>query len=171
MKKSIPLIALLFCLFANGQYVDRSFLRAGFHGAAALGDAADISSFGLGLDIYQHWGVSKEVDVGIATGVQYYFGSDSTVDIGPEVVTTRGEDSMYLPVAALFRIYPTRSINLGADVGYAIGINEFTESGFYYRPTLAINLSDTSALNFSYLGINSDLLNWSAVTAGAIFQF
>jgi hypothetical protein len=172
MKKYFVLLVL--CTIGSkvsAQYVDRSFFKAGIHAGVTLGDAADFSNLGMGLDLYQHWGVSKMIDIGLATGVQYYFGLDSTIDIGPQSITTRGEDTIYLPLAALFRFYPTKTINLGGDIGYAVGLNDFTEGGFYYRPTLSFDLSPSSALNFSYMGIQGEAITWSTVTGGVIFRF
>ena len=155
----------------TAQYVDRSFFKAGFHASTTFGDASNFSNLGMGVDLYQHWGVSKKFDLGIATGIQYFFGLDSTEDVGPTAVTIRGEDSVYLPLAGFFRFYPIKSINLGGDIGYAVGLNEFTEGGFYYRPTLSFDLSPTSALNFSYTAVQGDVLTWSTVTGGVIFRF
>ena len=171
MKNFFLFLFLSFCGIVSAQYVDRSFFKAGFHGSVVVGDASDFANIGLGLDLYQHWGVSRKIDIGLTTSVLYFFGLDSTIDIGPEPITIRGEDTIYLPAAALFRFYPSRTINLGGDVGYAFGLNDFTEDGFYYRPTVSINLSDTSALNFSYTGINNDNFTWSMVSAGVVFLF
>lgn len=155
----------------TAQYVDRSFFKAGIHAGVPIGDSADFANVGVGLDLYQHWGISKTVDLGVTTGVQYYFGLDSTIDIGPQAITVRGEDTIYAPLAVLFRFYPSKSINLGGDIGYALGLNDFTESGFYYRPTLSFDLSPSSALNFSYAVIEGDNESWSTITGGVIFRF
>ena len=172
MKKYfVLLVVLMIGSAASSQYVDRSFFKAGIHAGVTIGDAADLSNVGLGLDLYQHWGISKKIDLGFATGIQYYFGLDSTIDIGPQAITTRGEDTIYAPLAALFRFYPVKSINLGGDIGYAVGLNDFTEGGFYYRPTLSFDLSPSSALNFSYAAIEGDARTWSTVTGGVIFRF
>ncbi len=160
-----------FCFSARGQYVERGFFKAGFHAATAIGDASDFSNLGIGLDLYQHWGVSKTIDLGLTTGVQYFFGLESTEDIGPTVVTIEGEDTGYLPAAGFFRFYPTKSINLGADIGYAFGLTDFTQAGFYYRPTLSFDLSPGSALNFSYVGVQGETRTWNTLTGGVVFRF
>jgi len=172
MQKITYLIFLVLLSYGiSAQYVDRSFFKAGFHASITLGDATDIADFGVGLDLYQHWGVSKKIDLGIATGVQYFFGLDSTEDIGSASVTTVGEDTIYTPIAALFRFYPVTTINLGGDIGYAIGLNDFTEGGFYYRPTISFDLSPSSALSVSYIGIEGESFLWSTVTGGVVFRF
>lgn len=173
MMKKYVLIALFMGLGHQlvAQFVDRSFFKAGFHASAALGDASNLANLGLGVDLYQHWGVSKKIDLGLATGVQYFFGLDSTIDIGPTAITTISDDTIYVPVAALFRFYPISTINIGGDLGYALGLNASTEGGFYYRPTVSLNLSSNSALNFSYVGIQGETIAWSTLTAGVLFRF
>ena len=172
MKKYLFYSFFIFLSYQlSAQYVDRSFFKAGFHASTTLGDAVDFANLGIGIDLYQHWGVSKKFDLGLATGLQYYFGLDSTIDIGPEAITTRGEDVIYLPLAGFFRFYPIKTINLGADLGYAVGINDFTEGGFYYRPTLSFDLSPSSGLLFSYTAVEGDGATWSSVTGGVVFRF
>ena len=172
MKKYFVLLVLWAIGFTvSSQYVDRSFFKAGFHAATTLGDASDFANLGLGVDLYQHWGISKKFDVGLATGIQYFFGLDSTQDIGPTPITVRGDDTIYLPAAALIRFYPTKSINFGGDIGYAFSVGDTTEGGLYYRPTLSFDLSPTSALNFSYTTVESDVITWSTLTGGVIFRF
>ena len=171
MKQYVLVAFLVISTTISSQYVDRSFFKAGIHVGVPVGDAADLANVGFGLDLYQHWGISKKFDLGLATGVQYYFGLDSTIDIGPEAITVRGEDTIYAPLAAFFRFYPSKSINLGGDIGYAIGFNDFTDGGFYYRPTLSFDLSPGSALNFSYAAIEGENATWSTITGGVIFRF
>jgi len=172
MKKFILSFFLVFISYQlSAQYVDRAFFKAGFHASTTLGDATNLANLGLGVDLYQHWGISKKMDLGLTTGVQYFFGLDSTVDVGPNPITTRGEDTAFVPLAGFFRFYPTKTINLGGDIGYALGVTESTDGGFYYRPTLSIDLSPSSALNFSYTGIAIEDNTWASINGGVIFRF
>lgn len=77
----------------------------------------------------------------------------------------------YIPVAGSVRIYPTTGFKLGGDVGYAIGINEGNDGGFYYRPSLGIDInSGTTELNMSYLAVNDDV-TYGSVLLGLLFLF
>ena len=62
------LIVLLFIvstsLSLKAQAVDRTNFRAGINGGLVIGDFSEAYSFVLGVDIYHHWGVSKEIDKG-----------------------------------------------------------------------------------------------------------
>ena len=172
MRNYLFLSFLFGCMFHGmGQYVDRTFFKAGFHAAATLGDASDAANLGIGVDLYQHWGISKKFDLGLTSGVMYFFGLESTEDIGPVAVTTRGEDTVYVPIGALVRYYPTASINFGTDVGYTVGLNDFSQSGLYYRPTVGIDLTTTTALTISFMGVEFDDGRWNQITAGIVFRF
>ena len=74
-KNHILILCFVFFSFGkiNGQRVDRSFFKAGFNAAAAIGDASDLANLGVGLDLYQHWGVSKKFDLGITAGAMNFF--------------------------------------------------------------------------------------------------
>lgn len=150
---------------AMAQDVDRTTFKAGFYAGLPMGDASDFSSFGLGLDLGYHWGVSELIDVGLATGFMNAF-----VDTDSTVGASDFDDFQILPLAAAFRIYPTYSFKLGADVGYGVGINEGNEGGFYWRPTMGYNISGNTELNVSYFNVSNDW-DFSMLTLGVIFLF
>jgi len=106
MKKlSILVIAFLFIVaIGNAQdYTDRDSFKIGVHGAIPLGDASEISNFGLGLDISYNYGVSKVFDLGLATGFTNAF--INTDDDAVENLTAF-ENVQFLPLAGVLRIYP-----------------------------------------------------------------
>ena len=172
MKKGfLTTILLLFAFVTlSAQYVDRTFFKAGVHAALPVGDAADIASFGLGLDLYQHWGITKTIDLGVATGFTNAFVKDE-ITSGDIVIETEFDNVQFLPLAALVRFYPALKFNIGADIGYALGINEGNEGGFYYRPTLNFEVGGNTGLYFSYTGINNDGGTWATVTGGLLILF
>ncbi len=160
---SMAMLALGYTAMA--QDVDRTSFKAGFYAGLPMGDAKDFSSFGLGLDLGYHWGVSELIDVGVVTGFMNAF-----VDTDSAAGAAGFDDFQIVPVAAAFRIYPTYSFKLGADVGYGVGINEGNEGGFYWRPTMGYNLSGNTELNVSYLNVSNDG-DFSMLTLGVIFLF
>lgn len=64
----------------TAQKVDRSNFRAGLNAGLVLGDFSEAYSLSLGIDVYQHWGVSKEIDLGVATGFSNAFGEKQEID-------------------------------------------------------------------------------------------
>ncbi len=173
MKKQKCLNVLIF-LFSIGlcaqNYTDRDSFKIGVHGALPFGDAAEISNFGLGIDVSYNYGVSKVFDLGFATGFTNYF--INTDDESTENLTSF-ENVQFVPLAGLIRIFPhVRSrTNFGFDLGYALGINEGNDGGFYYRPTIAINVNRGTEVTATYSGISLEGGTWSSATLGLVFGF
>lgn len=172
MRKAFLLtLGLLVLSFsAMAQQVDRTRFKAGLQAGIPVGDAADISKFSVGLDMAYFWGVSELVDAGLATGFINAFGETNTVTVGNVTVESEFEDFQFVPLAGAFRIYPTYDFNFGADVGYAVCINEGNEGGFYVKPSMGYNITGNTELNVSYINISNDG-NFSIVALGVLFLF
>jgi len=164
----ITLVAVSFSSMA--QRVDRTNFKAGIHAGVPFGDISDFSNFEIGLDIGYHWGVSELIDAGISTGFMNAFINNDTVDFGPFEVDGDFPNIQYIPVAGAFRIYPTYDFKLGADVGYAVGINDGNTGGLYIRPMVGVNISSNTELNISYVKISDDY-DFSMMALGILFLF
>ncbi len=164
----IAMVAISFSSMA--QYVDRTNFKAGLNAGLPVGDAGDVSSFSLGLDLAYHIGASELLDVGFATGFINAFGDTTTLSGGGVSVETEFEDFQFLPAAASIRLYPTYEFKFGADVGYAVGINEGNDGGFYLRPLIGYNITGNTELNVSYINISNDG-SFSIATLGILFLF
>ena len=170
MKKNTLLLVILALvgLTAMAQSVDRSNFKAGVLAGMPVGDASDYSTFALGLDVAHHWGVSELIDAGIATGFIHAFGESNS--LGDGAITYKFEDIQFIPVAAALRIYPTYEFKFGADVGYALALNENMDGGFYIRPSIGYNITGNTELNVSYMSISNDW-EFSMVAVGLLFLF
>ena len=170
MRKTFLTTLTLVMLIFSAKAQDRSSFKAGFNAGLPVGDAADVSSFSVGLDLAYHWGVSELLDAGFASGFINAFGETRTFSGGGVTVETKFEDFQFLPLATSVRIYPTYEFKLGADVGYAVGINEGNEGGFYLRPLIGYNITGNTELNVSYVNISNDG-SFSIATLGILFLF
>jgi len=175
MKKAIVTLVLIFIVVSvqAQRNVDRTNFRAGVNGGLVLGDFSDAYSFGLGLDVSHHWGVSKVLDVGVAAGFFNAFGSQQTISAGGIVVETEFDNIQFIPVGASLRVYPGKNVGFkfGGDVGYALGINAGNEGALYYRPSLGIDVKGgISEVNISYFAVNDDV-TFSAILLGYLFLF
>lgn len=152
----------------KAQRVDRTNFRAGINAGLVVGDFSESYSFALGADIYHHWGLSREIDLGVATGFSNAFGE--TREIAGSV-QAKFDNIQFVPLAGSLRIYPTSGFKFGADVGYALGVNSGTEGGLYYRPSLGIDMNGgTKEFHVSYYAVNGDA-TYSAVLAGLLILF
>ncbi|GMN08237.1 hypothetical protein MTsPCn5_36260 [Croceitalea sp. MTPC5] len=170
MKTVLTAILVLFISISTYGQVDRSNFRAGLNAGIVVGDFADFSSFSIGVDIVHHWGISREIDLGFATGFSNAFGEDQTVTVPDITLNVEVDDIQFVPMAGSIRIYPSKGFKLGGDVGYAIGINSGNGGGLYYRPVLGVDVNGVTELNISYFNVSDDI-NYSSLLFGLLFLF
>lgn len=171
MKKTFLLSCMALACSLVSLAQDRSSFKAGLIAGLPVGDAEEVSSFAIGLDVAYHWGVSELLDVGLGTGLIHAFGETREFSEGPISVTTEFEDFQFVPMAASVRIYPTYHFKLGGDVGYAVGVSEESEGGLYYRPLVGYNITGNTELNVSYVAVDNDGATFSIAMVGLLFLF
>ncbi|MDT0608539.1 hypothetical protein [Croceitalea rosinachiae] len=170
MKSILTLVFVLSISLSIHSQVDRTNLRIGLNAGTIVGDAADFYSFTLGVDVLHVWGLSREIDLGFATGFTNAFGEEDTLDTGGAVIETQFDNAQFIPVAGALRIYPSFGFKLGGDIGYAIGVNEGNDGGFYYRPIIGVDVNGTTELNISYTTVENEGA-FSSVLLGVLFLF
>lgn len=165
MKKILFTVAAVLG-FAAVSHAQEGF-KVGANAALPIGDAGDLSTFSVGLDVAYLFEVSDAFYLGAATGFTNAFGEE--VDFG--FATVEVEDVQFVPVAAAARYYFADSFYGGADLGYAFGITEGMDGGFYYRPKVGYNFSDLVGVNVSYTGVSLEGGSWDTVGLGVEFSF
>lgn len=163
MKKIILLLALVFMGFGSifGQGI-----RVGVNAGIPVGDAKDITTFQLGADIAYLFPVSDLFSVGGLVGYSRYFIDD---DAFPGI-SQNIDDFSFLPIAATARFGFENSLFVAGDLGYAIGISDGNDGGFYYRPKVGYSLGPV-AIIASFSGISVDGGDVSSVNLGIEFGF
>jgi len=164
------LLLIVTTLSLQAQNVDRTNFRAGINASIVTGDFSEAYSFSLGVDLQYVWGLNREIDLGFATGFNNAFGEESTFSEGGFEITAEFANLQYIPAALALRVYPTYGFKIGGDVGYAIGVSDGFDGGFYYKPTVGIDIKQTTEINFSYAAI-TDEFNYSVVQVGILFLF
>lgn len=158
MKKLVVLFAFaLFGYTATAQGVFKIGATAGI----AVSDAGDVADWALGVDAY--YMIEKEdavINFGPTVGFRNFFMSVDGVD-----------DAQFLPIAGAARLKLFGILTGGADLGYAVGINDGNDGGFYYRPVVGIDIADTIELNVSFESISNDGVTWGNLNAGILFEF
>jgi hypothetical protein len=130
-------------------------------------DASDISSFVLGVDAYYYFtDIDDFVEIGATAGFRNFFGKEEEI-LGQ---TVEFDDAQFLPIAAAARLKLFGIVSGGADIGYAIGISDFLDGGFYFRPVVGLDIADAIELNASYESI-SDAATWGNINVGVLFEF
>lgn len=167
MKKLLLVaVVALFGFTMNAQ--DAQF-KVGVNGALPIGDAGDFYSFSVGLDVAYLWNVSDKFDAGVASGFTSAFGDEQSVSVFGITATVDVEDAQFIPIAGAARYNVSDDFFLGADLGYAVGINDGNDGGFYYRPKVGYNFSEKVSVNLSYTGIALDGGSFDTIGLGVEF--
>ena len=109
--------------------------------------------------------------------MDYLFEVSESFSVGPAVGFStsfldsefEGDNISFLPITAAGRYAVSEEFTLGADVGYALGINDGNEGGFYYAPKIQYGISDSLDVAVSYRSVNEDNGSFDLVTISFIF--
>lgn len=159
--KKLSLLCLVVLLGFTSAYSQGHF-KIGVNGGIPVGDASDVSSFQLGADVGYMFDAIPLLEVGGMLGYSHFF-NDQEVGLGD--LNFQDNDLQFLPIALSGRVnLPTFLV--GLDLGYAVGLNDGIDGGFYYRPQVGFNFL-MLGLILSYQGISIDGSNISSINIGA----
>ena len=163
MKKlSIFIIALFMgvsCLQAQGSF------RAGISGGLPIGDAGDIATFAIAVDLGYLFEISDEFEAGPTVGYSHSFGDD--INVGS--ITVDVDDAQFIPIGGAGRFSATDELTFGLDLGYALGVNDGNDGGFYYSPRAQYSVSDAIDIVAAYRGVSLDGGSWDIISLGVEF--
>ncbi len=154
MKKFLIIGALILCAtsgFSQG-------FKAGVNVGIPVGDASDFSNLQVGADVAYLFGVADTFSVGPMLGYSNFFPEESDIY----------DNIQFLPIAASGRLGLGDAFFLGADLGYAIGIDDGNDGGFYYRPQVGYDFG-VVGLVASYSGVSMNGGSISSVNLGVEF--
>src|SRR5210317_994558 len=164
--KKLLLVAVI-ALFSMTSMNAQTFKVGASLGIPAA-DAADISTFVLGVDTYYYFtNIDAPIEFGLTAGLRNFFGDEIEV-LGQSVEI---DDGQFLPLAAAARLKLFGLLSGGFDLGYAVGINDGNDGGFYIKPVVGLDIADTIELNASYESITNDGVTWGNFNIGVLFEF
>lgn len=156
----------VFSLFCIGIYAQEGF-KIGIQGGLPFGDFDDQVALFIGFDTGYMYALNKTVDIGVTTGFIHGFAET----FHTETVLVDLPDVQFVPLAGSFRIWPSNSFSIGADVGQAFGINDGNDGGLYYRPLIGFLMGPKTEVNLSHTGIRLDDQSWSTINFGVVYTF
>lgn len=169
MKKLILAVAAIVGLAATAHAQEG--LKLGANVGVPFGDYGDLTSLSVGLDVAYLVEVSDSFYLGGATGFTNAFGKDYSDSFMGIEYSVEIPDIQFLPVAAAARYFFTDEFFAGADLGYAVGINDGNDGGIYYRPKVGYTFTDLIGANLSYTGISKDGSSVETINLGVEFSF
>lgn len=159
MKK----LFLLAAIFFWAGTVQAQSLSLGANVGLPMQDASDYTSLQLGADLSYRFGLMGIVEVGPMVGYSRFF-----EDSGIDGIEESENDWQFIPIAASGRVNVV-SLRAGLDLGYALGLNNGSGGGFYYRPSVGFNVL-MLGLVISYQGISMDTRDFSSINLGVEFD-
>ena len=140
-------------------------LKVGVNAGLPTGDAGDAWGFNVTLDVNYLWEAGDNFKAGVATGFSHSFGKSIDTGFGSFDV----EDAQFLPLAGAARFAVSDEFTLGADLGYAVGISDGNDGGFYYAPRVQYSISETLDVVLSYRGVSLDGGSFDVLNLGVQF--
>ncbi len=173
MKKLFLAIAMVtFGLALNAQ---KGTFNVGANIGLPVGDAGDVSSFSYGGEVNYLFELSEKFELGASFSYIQFLGKEVTrtfnTGAGTVTVTADAPSNAYLPIAAAGRYNVSEKFVLGADLGYAIGVDTGLESGFYYRPMVGYKVMENITLQATYSGISADNFSPGVIGLGGYYSF
>lgn len=130
-----------------------------------LGEIEDYSDFHFGADLAYRYNVAPMVDLGGMLGYSRFFMDDVDSPFGG----IQANDIEFLPIAASGRVN-LALLFLGVDLGYAIGLDDGNDGGFYYRPLVGVKLGPVGVIG-SYSGVSLEGDNVGSINLGVEIGF
>jgi len=164
MKKIFLFVATVVLAFSS---VNSQTWKVGASLGLPAADAADISNFVIGVDVYYYFtDIDDFINIGATAGFRNFFGDEFTV----AGQTVSVDDAQFLPLAAAGRLKFFDVFSAGLDVGYALGISDGLDGGFYFKPVVGWDILDFMEINLGYESI-SDAATWGNLNVGVLFEF
>ena len=159
MKRLV--LIMCFALIGSTAVQAQSGLRVGANIGLPVGDIEEVSNFQAGADLAYMVGVADLISLGPKIGYTRFFMDED--DFGGLEV----DDPAFLPIAATGRVSLV-GFFVGTDLGYAVGLNDGNDGGFYYRPHVGFSLGLIGLIG-SYTGISRDGGSIGSVNIGIEF--
>lgn len=160
--KNIFLITLL--LISSIVLSQENEFNVGINGGITNGNIKNIASGALGLDANYLFDIVDDVKFGPAVNVLYFFTKENN-NIKPDPF-------IYLPIGGAVRFHGIgEKFNVGADIGYAIGISPSGDrGGIFFKPMLGYDITEKLSLNIFYAGVKKKQPTYSYLGLGIVFN-
>lgn len=140
MKKLFFLVFI--ALFAVGNVTSQNQFRAGVNGGIPIGDAGDLATFAIAVDLGYIMEISDDFDVGVETGYTNYFGKDNF------------DDFNFIPVNGYASVDVSDDFSAEGGVGIAFSLQTGGGSDLYFKAGFAYDLDEDSDIGLSYRSVS-----------------
>ena len=139
--------------------------QAGGHLGLPVGDAGDFATFAIAIDLAYIFEINDNFSAGPTIGYSHSFGDEIDTGLG----TFEIDDVQFLPIGGRAQFDITDQFLARAELGYAVGINDGNDGGFYFSPQAGFSVTDAIDILLAYRSISEDGGSWDMITLGAGF--
>ncbi|PQJ73336.1 hypothetical protein [Polaribacter butkevichii] len=164
--KKLMVVAFLAIMSVSSVNAQEGVLNGGLNIGIPTGDANDFYGLTLGAELNYMFPVAEGFTLGPSVQYSHFFGKDVDVFGGESIEVS---DASFLPISGAARFNVSEKFILGANLGYAIGLSDDLDGGFYYRPVVGYKIGNTTQLNLSYSGITNDGIDVNNISLGVMF--
>ncbi|MCL7764198.1 hypothetical protein MPF19_12285 [Polaribacter sp. Z014] len=164
--KKLLLVAFVAIMGVSSINAQEGILNGGVNVGIPTGDANDFYGLTLGAELNYMFPISEGFTFGPSVQYSHFFGKDIDV-IG--VSSIEVSDASFLPISGAARFNVSEKFVVGANLGYAVGLSDGLDGGFYYRPLVGYKVGDSTQLNVSYSGITNDGIDVNNISLGVMF--
>lgn len=158
MKRLIYFIMFFAVVSTATVSAQTTDLKLGAHVGLPVGDVNDLYNLNAGADLSYLVGLAGIIEVGALVGYLQYF--EDSGDLG---------NASYLPLAGSGRV-DLGPVFAGVDLGYALGLNDGNDGGFFYRPKVGFGFLGLTLVG-SYSGISANGIEVNSLNLGLEFSF
>ncbi|WP_210423690.1 outer membrane beta-barrel protein [Croceivirga thetidis] len=162
--KKFSILCLTLVLGIAGLQAQGSF-KAGLSAGLPIGDAGDFATFAIAIDLGYLFEINDQFEAGPTLGYSHSFGDEFDTGFGSVSV----EDIQFLPIGAAGRFHASEEFTIGLDLGYALGIDDGNDGGFYYSPRAQYAVSETIDIVAAFRGVSVDGGSWDIISLGVEF--
>lgn len=160
-------LLLLSLVLVMGQGVFAQGFQLSANAGIPVGNASDFANIAINVDAAYLFDAGGGFSAGPVVGYSHSF-VDFTQTVGPVRIDL--DDVQFLPLAGRGSWNFADSWSFQGDIGFAIGLNDGNDGGFYYSPKFVYWLSNIVGLSAAYRGVAVSNGGWNMITLGVEFD-
>ncbi|WP_439129656.1 hypothetical protein [Polaribacter sp.] len=159
--KKILFIAILTIVSLGNLNAQESIFSGGLNIGLPTGNLENSYDAVLGAELYYMLPAARRVAIGPAVEYTHFLGKETDI--------VNISDASFLPISGAIRFSVTPKFLVGTNLGYALGLSDGLDGGFYYKPMIGYNITNNSQLNITYSSINSNI-DMTNLSLGVLFR-
>ena len=120
----------------------QNHFRAGINGGIPIGDAGDLATFAIAVDLGYILDISDDFDAGVETGYTKYFGKDNF------------DDFNFIPINGLASYDISENLIAEGGTGLAISLETGGGTDFYWKFGFAYGFEEKNDVSLSYRSVS-----------------